>query len=73
MDSLRKQYEIFGGWGWQLSCFVKVVLVFGVLDVDCDAETKLFNMYANIREGDMEREDTPGKVDRVAIVEAFKK
>ena len=51
---------------------VEVLLVVPRFDVDRDAEAWLVNKYVNIKEGDMGKGNGPGKLDRVASIEALK-
>ena len=51
---------------------VEVLLVVNGFEVDRGAEVRLVNKDVNIKEGDMERGDGPGKSDRVTTIEALK-
>ena len=51
---------------------VEVLLVVDEFDMDKDAETELVKMYINITEDNMEREDDPGKFNKIVTVETFK-
>ena len=70
-DGLGKRCRTFSGWGMAAGK-VEVLLVVGGFDVDGCAEVRLVNKDVNIQEGDMGRGDGPGKLDRIATIEALK-